>query len=250
MHYFDLLLNYLATAAINITPVLVIRYFIRKRRFDTNKPAIISCAIIAVAVWVVIYIIAFSNIGSNIVPKGEPEIIFAFVNYYILKPKTASAQTNTQNKDIGSNKNKTSPITDENMKAYADIMLEEEPVNEVEYNNCTTRITKVSIALNVLLVISLIGVSVFCFSIKNDLDQTKIELADAQERYERAKKARESMMEQHQEEIDELINRFNPGYEEELTKALEELDKKRRENEEKWNRENPDDQISGVMPID
>lgn len=250
MYYLDLFINFIVTAAMNITPALIIRFLVRKRRFDISKHAIISCIVIAIVVWTVMYAIALSSIGSNIVPKGMPEIIFAFVNYFILKPKTSTATTNIQKENVDSGKNKTSPITDENMKAYADIMLaEESPANEVKHNTSSTRITKVSIALNVLLVIALIGTSVFCFSIKSDLDQTKIELADTQERYERAKKARESMMEQHQEEIDEIINRLNPDkldYEQERERVLKDIKK----NEEKWNRENPDNQISGVMPVD
>ena len=77
----DLLLNFIMTAAINLTPALIIRYLIKKRPLNKKSYAVITCIIIAICAWSIIYF------SSGVIPKGFTEEFYGIINFFILKPR-------------------------------------------------------------------------------------------------------------------------------------------------------------------
>lgn len=192
MEPLELLISFAATAFINIMPALIIRYLIRRKRFETKKSAIIACIVIAIVAWTIIYIISFSDIGSKTVPKGTPEIIFAFVNYYILKPKTSSSSAAVKKEKVDSEKNETSPITDENkispmtdenMKAYADIILcDDEPTATRKPKPQLHKFTIILVAVIATLSISTIVLGTMYSNASGELEEVTIQLEEVNNR--------------------------------------------------------------------
>ncbi len=270
----DLLLNFVATAVINLTPALVIRYLIKKRPLNKKSHAIIACVIIAICAWSIAYFIAFSPIGSGLIPTGFAEVIFGFINFYMLKPNTLN-RTIVENELCDSesaeeqlpitmneqNDSQLSTSTNKNMDAtieeYYDAMLPEEEKGDMPVAEPAkaSKAAKLSIALNVILIIAL------CVSAKIYVN-SKIQLTEAEESYNKVLESKKVMKVTYEEEISELneqldwyIDRYGINWDYFLENAREadkldaekekaDVNKKHKENVEKWNKENPDQPIN------
>ncbi len=268
----DLLLNFIATAIINLTPALVIRYLVKKRPLNKKSHAIVACVIVAISAWSIAYFIAFSPIGSGIIPTGFAEVIFGFINFYMLKP-TASNDNIPENElshtalfdeestemespssmatESDDNQHQNTPVTksmDATMQEYFNAMIPVEvkdnnPIPDVNLEK-TKKMTKVSIVLNIILVIAL------CVSVKTYVDtnarlaDTKLQLLEVQKSYDKSVKARNSMMERYEEQIRELNKKLYPDREIDFDEVEKYIQEKHKKNMEKWNKENPDQPIN------
>lgn len=222
MFYFTLLLNFLLTGFINLTPALIIRYLIHKKRFEKKNHAIVTSIVIAVIAWTIVYALLSLEGVDHSLPTGAPEILYAYINYHILKPAYQE--------------NDASPEDVSHMKENGDNAISKKS------RFSSAKLPKLSIAMNVVLCISLIASTAFCFSLNDEVNLLRQDLAEANEKYEISVNARNSMQQRYEEEIEELYKKNNPSsidFEEESRKIKEE----NRKEVGEWNKNNPDDQI-------
>lgn len=190
----DLLLDFVVTAAINLTPALVIRYLIKKRPLNKKSYAVITCIIIAICAYIIAYIVAFSPNGSGLVPKGFAEEFYGVINFFMLKPRKDTTQSTSKEDDYRANSEHSEADTfttesssdinklcikptannmDATMEQYYDAMLPEEKKDDtpVAEPAKASKAAKISITLNVILVIAL------CVSTKAYVDtSTKLDV--------------------------------------------------------------------------
>ena len=210
----DLLLNFIMTAAINLTPALIIRYLIKKRPLNKKSYAVITCIIIAICAWSIIYF------SSGVIPKGFTEEFYGIINFFILKPRNETTQDINEQSTVkehnehsetevlpvesGSSSNELHAVStannmDTTMEEYYDAMLSpqiEESILDIDIKKAM-KVAKVSIMLNLILII------ILCVSAKIYVN-SKVQLTEAEENYNKVLESKKTMKNAYEEEIFEL----------------------------------------------
>lgn len=221
MFYINLLIDLILTGFINLTPALIIRFLICKKRYEKKSYAIITSIIIAIVAWTIAYVLLFLNGADRSLPSGTAEILYAYINYCILKP---TLREDNDGSDAVSFKTDDDSVSKET--AYPKV----------------PKLAKLSMAVNVVLCVSLVVSISFCFSLNKKVNTLTESLDKANEKYELAVNSRNSMQQRYEAEIEDLYKKNNPS-QLNLDKELEEIRKENLEEIEEWNENNPNNQI-------